>query len=116
MLLNVLIIPDKFKSTLRASQAAQAIARGWRRARPQDSLALLPMSDGGDGFGEVISKLLRAQVQTIRTVDAAHRSRKAKWGWEPKTRTAIIESAEVIGLALLPRKHLHTFELDSICL
>ncbi len=113
MLLNVLIIPDKFKSTLLASQAAQAIARGWRRARPQDSLALLPMSDGGDGFGEVISKLLRAQVQTIRTVDAAHRSRKAKWWWEPKTRTAIIESAEVIGLALLPPKHFHPFELDT---
>src|SRR6266516_1831880 len=66
MRLNVLIIPDKFKGTLLASQAAQAIARGWRRARPQDSLALLPMSDGGDGFGEVISKLLRAQVQTGR--------------------------------------------------
>ena len=57
MLLKVLIIPDKFKGTLLAGQAAQAIARGWRRVRPHDSLALLPMSDGGDGFGEVISKL-----------------------------------------------------------
>jgi hypothetical protein len=37
-----------------------AIARGWRKARPKDELDLLPMSDGGDGFGEVLSGLLGA--------------------------------------------------------
>ena len=51
MPLNVLIVPDKFKGTLTAQAAATAIARGWRRAHPQDRLELLPMSDGGDGFG-----------------------------------------------------------------
>src|SRR2546425_302460 len=49
--MNVLIVPDKFKGTLTASEAARAIARGWRAARPGDSLELLPMSDGGGGFG-----------------------------------------------------------------
>src|SRR5438094_450378 len=50
MPLNVLIVTDKFKGTLTAQAAADLIARGWREARPQDSLELLPMSDGG-GFG-----------------------------------------------------------------
>ena len=58
--LKVLIVPDKFKGTLRAEEAAQAIAAGWRVSRPQDSLELLPMSDGGDGFGEIIGALLQA--------------------------------------------------------
>ena len=57
MPLNVLIVPDKFKGSLTASAAAELIAHGWREARPQDRLDLLPMSDGGDGFGEVLSRL-----------------------------------------------------------
>ena len=85
MPLRVLIIPDKFKGTLTAAAAAEAIARGWRKARPEDSLDLLPMSDGGDGFGEVTSALLEARIQRVKTVDAAHRPCLAKWWWEPRT-------------------------------
>ena len=49
--MKVLIVPDKFKGTLTALAASEAIARGWKRARPHDTIKLLPMSDGGDGFG-----------------------------------------------------------------
>ena len=113
MPLKVLIIPDKFKGTLSAAAAAQAIARGWRKARPNDSLDLLPMSDGGDGFGEVLGGLLGAKVQSTRTVDAAHRACTARWWWEPKTKTAVIETATIIGLAMLPPKKFHPFQLDT---
>jgi glycerate 2-kinase len=111
--MNVLIIPDKFKGTLTASAAAEAIARGWQKSRPQDSLVLLPMSDGGDGFGAVMGCLLGAKIQTVKTVDAAHRPCEANWWWEPKTKTSVIESANVIGLAKLPPGKFHPFELDT---
>ena len=114
MALRVLIIPDKLKGTLTAPAAAEAIARGWRGARAGDLLSLLPMSDGGDGFGEVTSTLLKARIQRVKTVDAAHRPCVAKWWWEPGTRTAIIESAAVIGLAMLPPKRFHPFQLDTL--
>jgi glycerate kinase len=67
------------------------------------------MSDGGDGFGAVMSELLRAKVQTVATVDAAHRPVRANWWLAGKT--AIVESAQVIGLA----KHhgIHPFKLDT---
>jgi glycerate 2-kinase len=110
---RVLIVPDKFKGTLTASAAARAMARGWRQACPHDSLDLLPMSDGGDGFGEVTSALLRARSRRVKVVDAAHRPCLARWWWEPRTRTAIIESAAVIGLAMLPPKRFHPFQLDT---
>jgi len=113
MALKVLIVPDKFKSTLSAGAAARAIARGWRRSRPRDRLELLPMSDGGDGFGEVLGGLLRGRVQRVRTVDAAHRPCSARWWWEPKSRTAILESALAIGLAGLPPGRFHPFKLDT---
>jgi glycerate kinase len=111
--MKILVIPDKFKGTLTASEAADAIARGWHKARPQDVIELLPMSDGGDGFGETVGSLLQAKIQTVRTVDAAHRKCTANWWWDPKSQTAIIESANIIGLAKLPPGQFHPFELDT---
>jgi len=110
---TVLIVPDKFKGTLTAAQAADAIARGWRSARPHDALELLPMSDGGDGFGEIISALRGAELRTVKTGDAAHRPCEADWGWIAHDATAVVESARVIGLAMLPPQKFHPFELDT---
>ena len=114
MPLKVLIVPDKFKGTLTAQAAAEAIARGWKISRPGDAVDLLPMSDGGDGFGEILSRLMRTVLQTVSTVDAAHRPLVADWWWAADTKTAIIESAKVIGLARLPPQKFHPFELDTL--
>src|ERR1051325_10748572 len=102
MPLNILIIPDKFKGTITAALASQAIARGWLKARPRDRLSLLPMSDGGDGFGEAMSQLLGAKQRTVKSLDAAHRPCRVPWWWKTKSRTAIIETSRCNGLAMLP--------------
>jgi glycerate kinase len=112
MACRVLIVPDKFKGSLTAPEAAEAIARGWRKGRPNDFLDLLPMSDGGDGFGEVLSGLLDASRRRVMTLDAAHRPLRCDW-WFSRTKTAIIESAKVNGLAMLAGKGFHPFQLDT---
>ncbi|MBU6399819.1 MAG: glycerate kinase [Verrucomicrobia bacterium] len=111
--MKVLIVPDKFKGTLTAPAAAAAIAAGWRRPRGRDTLELLPMSDGGDGFGEVLGELLGARAEVTVTVDATHEPRRARWWWEPKSRTAVIESAEVVGLAQLRGRKYDPLEVDT---
>src|SRR5215469_11186897 len=111
MRLRVLIVPDKFKGTLTARAAAEAIGAGWRSARPDDRLELLPMSDGGDGFGGVLSELVGATPQRISTCDAAHRPCRAQWWLEPGTGTAVVETAGVVGLAMLPPGRFHPFDL-----
>jgi glycerate 2-kinase len=113
MPLDVLIVPDKFKGTLTAQAAASLIAQGWRGVRPADSLELLPMSDGGDGFGDVLAPLLNGKPRRTMTVDAAHRLCEAAWWWDPEKCTALVESARVIGLALLPPRQYHPFDLDT---
>jgi glycerate kinase len=113
MPLHVLIAPDKFKGTLTARQAALAIARGWRRVRPRDKLKLLPISDGGEGFGEAMAWLTGARPRRVRTVDAAGQKIEAIWWWEQESRMAIVESAKVIGLARLPPGKLHPFQLST---
>ena len=110
---RVLIVPDKFKGTLTAAQAATSIATGWSLARPSDVITLLPMNDGGDGFGSITAELLGAQEQVVATVDAAHRPCNAHWWFQSETRTAIIEAAQVNGLAQLPKGEFHPFQLDT---
>ncbi len=111
--MHVLVVPDKFKGTLTAEAAAHAIARGWRHVRPADGLELLPMSDGGDGFGDVVGGLLEARTRSLLTIDAAGRPCRARWGWSATRRIAIIETAQSNGLALLPRGRFHPFDLDT---
>lgn len=113
MPLKILIAPDKFKGTLTAEAAARSIARGWRQARPADHLEMLPISDGGEGFGEVLGLLLGAKRRKVRTVDAARRRRTIVWRWDPQTRTAVVESASVVGLSLFPAGKPHPFKLDT---
>ena len=110
---TVLIIPDKFKGTLTAQQAARAIARGWHRACPGDRLELSPMSDGGDGFGAILSAALDASPRSTRSFDAAGRPCRVPWWFQPRQKSAIIESARVIGLAMLPPAKYHPFQLDT---
>jgi glycerate kinase len=45
----VLVAPDSFKGTFSSVVVAQALAEGWRAARPQDEMTLAPMADGGEG-------------------------------------------------------------------
>jgi glycerate 2-kinase len=111
--MRVLVIPDKFKGTLTAREAADAIAHGWSRARPHDSVVTQAMSDGGDGFGAVMGELLGAVTLQVNTCDAAHRPCRARWWWHRSSKTAVIESAAVVGLAMLPVGRYHPFELDS---
>ncbi|MFM8360209.1 MAG: glycerate kinase, partial [Verrucomicrobiota bacterium] len=93
--------------------AAGAIANGWWRNRPGDEVEILPMSDGGDGFGEILAALTGAAEQACPTTDAAHRPREARWWWQADLGLAIVEAAQVNGLALLPPGRFHPFELDT---
>lgn len=113
MSLRVLVVPDKFKGTLTAQEAAGAIVNGWWSARPQDEMEMLPMSDGGDGFGEIVATMMEAEIREVDTVDAAHKPIKARWWYHEKTSCAVIESALVVGLAMLPPGKHHPFELDT---
>ncbi len=99
--MRVVIAPDKFKGTLTAPEAAQAMASGWTRARPGDDVVCVPLADGGDGFvGVVASAVAGTQRITAEVADAAGHATSAEWALLPDGR-AVIESAQACGLARL---------------
>ncbi|WP_409370933.1 glycerate kinase, partial [Mycolicibacterium vanbaalenii] len=97
----ILIAPDCFGDSLTAVQAAQSIAAGWRRARPQDVLTLAPQSDGGPGFVEVLASRL-GEVRTTSVSGPLDTDVDAQWVLDSSPPvTAYIECAQACGLTLL---------------
>ena len=47
--MRVVVAPDKFKGSLTAAEAAEAIGEGLRQGRPGLDVVLAPVADGGDG-------------------------------------------------------------------
>jgi glycerate kinase len=96
---HVLIAPDCFTGTLTAGQAAAAMAEGWLRTAPHDTVEVVPLSDGGPGFVDVLSQSLAGQVHGVVVSDPLGRP-------VPATvliagATAYLESAQAAGLHLL---------------
>lgn len=99
--LRVLIAPDCYGDSLTAVQAAEAIADGWRRARPDDELTLAPQSDGGPGFVDVLAGRV-GERRTLRVSGPRTDEVDADWVFDDtEPRTAYIECAQACGLALL---------------
>jgi glycerate kinase len=83
--------------------AAAAIAEGWRRSAPDDELTLVPLSDGGPGFLEVMTQALAGTTVTADVADPLGRPVPAAILMVDagERRTAYIESAQACGLHLL---------------
>jgi glycerate 2-kinase len=99
--LRVLIAPDCYGDSLTAVQAAEAIAAGWRLARPEDRLTLAPQSDGGPGFVDVLAGRF-GDRRTVRVSGPLATEVDADWVFDDTAPgTAYIECAQACGLALL---------------
>jgi glycerate kinase len=101
--LRVVIAPDSFGGALDSVAVTDAIAVGWARARPHDTLVRVPMADGGEGTLAAVAAALgdRAQRKTLGTVDALGRAVKADWLLLDEGHAAFVEMAAASGLAML---------------
>ena len=96
----VLVAPDSFKGTFRASQVAGAIGRGLERAglMPPD---LCPVADGGEGTLDALLPQLGGEVVAAEVHDPLGRPLRAGFGLVEDGDTAIVEMAAASGLGLV---------------
>jgi len=101
--MRVLVAPDKFKGTLTAGEAAEAIARGWRRAQPSAEIETVPMADGGEGTLDALLAALGGERQRVTVSDPLGDPVEAEFGIAPTEDGpfAIVEMARASGLALI---------------
>ncbi|HWJ68304.1 MAG TPA: glycerate kinase [Nocardioides sp.] len=96
--MRILVAPDKFAGTLTAVEAAEAIAAGWRRHAPDDDLVLVPMSDGGPGFVDVLHASLGGDLLAV--VAEAPQGHEVPATILKVDDTVYIESAQACGVHL----------------
>jgi glycerate 2-kinase len=96
----VLVAPDSFKGTFRASEVAGAIGRGLERAglMPPD---LCPVADGGEGTLDALLPGLGGEVVAAAAHDPLGRELTGCFGLVEDGGSAIVETATASGLALV---------------
>jgi glycerate kinase len=96
----VLVAPDSFKGTFRASEVAGAIGRGLERAglMPPD---LCPVADGGEGTLDALLPGLGGEVVAADVHDPLGRPLRVGFGLVEGGGTAIVETAAASGLGLV---------------
>jgi glycerate kinase len=91
--------PDKFRGTLRAAEAAAAMAAGLRRGG-FDDVTELPLADGGEGTLDVLLSVRGGSRRRDRVTGPLGATVEAEWGMLPDA-TAVVEMAQASGLALV---------------
>ncbi|QRY81889.1 glycerate kinase [Pseudomonas sp. PDNC002] len=99
--MKVVIAPDSFKESLSAPEVAEAISRGWLRARPGDETLLRPMADGGEGTVDAVLAARPGERRALDVCGPLELPVKAHWGWLDDA-TAVIEMAAASGLHWVP--------------
>jgi glycerate kinase len=99
--MRVLVCPDKFRGTLTARDAADAIARGWRRARPDDDHDIAPLADGGEGTLDVLAPVDDGSARRIARSVTGPLGAPVRATAGVLLGTGIVEMARASGIQLL---------------
>lgn len=101
MAMRIVLAPNAFKGSLSADAAARAMLRGAYRAFPDADVISIPVTDGGDGAGEVLGGLLGATPVVVVATGPLGQPVSAPIYYNADKRLAIFDMASVAGLALL---------------
>ncbi len=97
--LHLLVAPDKFKGSLSADAATRAMERGAKRACPDAIIDACPLSDGGEGIATVLVAALGGTFREETVAGPLGEPVEACWAMLGDSTTAVVESAEAIGLS-----------------
>jgi glycerate kinase len=98
---RALACPASLKGVLSAAEAAAALAAGFADAGVEADEC--PIADGGEGTAEVLHAAFGGEWREAVVADPLGRPVRARWLALPDE-TAVVESAEAIGLGLLEER------------
>ena len=100
--MKIVLAPQAFKGTLSAGRAADAMAEAARAVFPAAELVRCPVADGGDGTLDALVEATGGAYHTVQTTGPLGGAVTARWGSLGDGETAVVETAQACGLALLP--------------
>ena len=129
--MKILLAFDKFKGSLSAEQACEVAARVLAAAHPSWTICACPLSDGGEGFGRILTKSAKGDWSDVRVRGPGGGEVTAGAGivftrcippaaramlpvsLDGGDRVGIVEMALASGLVLLPAGSRNPWETDT---
>lgn len=99
--MKILLAFDSFKGCLTSAEAGRAAAQGVRRALPGCEVACLPVSDGGEGLLDALVPDAARRIP-LHAHGPLMEDEPTCYGIDADGQTAVIETARIIGLPLVP--------------
>jgi glycerate kinase len=92
---------NAFKGSLSSREASSLVAEGFRSGFREARVVEIPQADGGDGTVEVLVHALRGEIAEVDVSGPMGKTVRARLGLLDGGKTAVIESAQASGLALV---------------
>lgn len=98
--MRVLLAFDKFKGSLSAVEACEALEKGLCTAGVEAEISHCPIADGGEGFAEAMVAAMGGCWVEFESIDALGRPIQVRYGLCPQgeKKVAVMEMAEASGL------------------
>ncbi|MGV8137179.1 MAG: glycerate kinase [Mangrovibacterium sp.] len=110
--MNILIAPNSMKGSLSAFHFADLIGQAFLDTDPGFfSIRKVPVADGGDDTGQVLTKALELKNYVADVLDPLGRPVKARLGYAGNV--AVIEMADASGMKLLQPHELNPLKTSS---
>ena len=97
--MKILIAPDKFKGSMRASDVAARVAAGISSVAPDAEVIAVPVADGGDG---TLDAAVAAGFELVPVTVDGPTGEPVGTGYARREESAVIELADACGLVRLP--------------
>src|SRR3989339_706057 len=116
---NILIAPNSFKECADSVEISEYMKTSLFRLLPEELRAqinfdLKPISDGGDGFLQVAQRIFGLEFLHFE-ISYPHSDEKffCAVAYSEETKTMYVETAEVLGLKLIPQEFRNPMHLSS---
>ncbi|GGY53102.1 glycerate kinase [Streptomyces omiyaensis] len=101
MSLHIAVAPSGFKESLSAPEAAEAIAEGLLRVRPDAVVDLIPLVDGGEGTAQALAAATGGRLLPRIATGPVGFPVRTHFALLDRS-SAVVEMAAVAGLSLVP--------------
>lgn len=101
--MKIIVAPQAFKGTLSGLTVAKAIAKGIHKVFPHAKVVLIPVADGGNDTLNVLLHAKKGIRKQSRVMGPLGKPIQVTWGAWKEDKTALIETANICGLSLIPK-------------
>lgn len=100
--MKVVVAIDSLKGSLSSMEAGLAIKEGILTAKPDASVVVKPLADGGEGTTDALIEGLNGERIDVTVTGPIGKPVSCYYGYLKKSSTAIMEMASAAGITLIP--------------